>query len=80
MELTKEYFDKELKTQLDGQTKELKSFAKEQTEELARIVSGGFDNVNEHLEEISAKLDVREQMKIFEKKFAKLEEALHIKL
>jgi hypothetical protein len=45
----------------------------EQIEELARIVSSGF-------EDIQSRLDVTEQVKVFERKFLKLEEALHIKL
>lgn len=44
--LTKEHFDqtltalyKKFDTKIDGQTKELKAYAKEQTEELARIIA-----------------------------------------
>ena len=45
----------------------------EAQEELARMVSAGF-------EDIQNRLDVTEQVKTFERKFQKLEEALHIKL
>jgi hypothetical protein len=71
-ELTKEYFDQALKglaTKAD-----LKPLAtSEQIEELARMVSSGF-------EDIQNRLDVTGKVKVFERKFQKLEEALHIKL
>ena len=72
-ELTKEHFDKKL----DEQSEELKAYTREQTEELAQMVSSGFDD-------IQRQLDVRERVqdieKALERKFSKLEEALHIKL
>ncbi len=72
MELTKEHFDhvvKGLATKED-----LTSLAtKEQIDELARITSTGF-------EDIQKRFDVTAQLKTFERKFQKLEEALHIKL
>jgi len=46
---------------------------KEQIEDLARMTSRGFEDVLE-------RLDVTTQIKTFERKFQKLEEALHIKL
>ena len=80
MDLTKEYFDRQLKTQLETQTKELKTFSREQTEELARITNAGFEDVGKKLDEIVERLDVREQVKALEEKFDKLEKALNIKL
>lgn len=73
MELTKEYFDSQLKEQLKAQTQELKSYSREQTDELARIVSEGFERVEKLL-------NYKRQIKSFEMKFQKLEEVLHIKL
>ena len=51
MELTKEYFDQVVnslatKADLKEQTKELKAYAHEQTEELARIINGSFDEAS----------------------------------
>ena len=72
-DLSKEYFDKKL----DEQSKELKAYTRQQTEDLAQMVSAGF-------EDIQRQLDVREKIQDIEKtiarKFSKLEEALHIKL
>ena len=45
----------------------------EQIEELARMTAAGF-------EDIQSRLDVNAQMKTLERKFQKLEEALHITL
>lgn len=45
-------------------------------DELARITSAGFASVEERFND----LDVKAQLKAFERKFQKLEEALHIKL
>ena len=61
------------KEDLKAQTKELKAFAVEQTEELARIVSRGFDDVLETL-------DVRERVTKVEKKMAKIEHELNIEI
>ena len=72
-ELTKEYFDKKL----DGQSKELKAYTREQTEELARMVNNGFEDVHQRL---NVGERVHEIEKTIERKFSKLEEALHIKL
>jgi hypothetical protein len=76
MELTKEHFDQSLRgvaTKDDMQKAVGPLATSEQIEELARIVSSGF-------EDIQSRLDVTEQVKVFERKFLKLEEALHIKL
>jgi hypothetical protein len=76
MELTKEYFDQAiigLSTKEDLQNAVAPLATGEQIEELARMVSTGF-------EDIQNRLDVTAQVKVFERKFQKLEEALHIKL
>jgi len=82
MELTKEYFDQQLKTinnRMDGlatkedlakQTQELKAYAREQTEELAQVIATSVD--------VSTRVQNLEQA--VSRKFGKLEEALHIKL
>jgi hypothetical protein len=77
-ELTKEYFDQiiqNLSTKGDmvAQTKELKAYAREQTEELARMVADGFVDIQH-------RLDVQRLIEAHERKFQKLEEALHIQL
>ena len=50
-----------------------KQDVREGVEELARMVAGGFADLQK-------RLDVTEQIKSFERKFHKLEEALHITL
>jgi hypothetical protein len=49
-------------------------------EELARLTSAGFLRTEERFNELETRLDVTEQLQAFERKFQKLEEALHIKL
>jgi hypothetical protein len=71
MELTKEHFDQTIKGLATKQ--DVHNEVREGVEELARMVSTGFEDLN-------ARLDVAEQMKTFERKFQRLEEALHIKL
>jgi len=78
MELTKEHFDQELKSlatknELAASEKRIIARIDESQAELARIVAGGFENFRQQL-------DVSTQIKTFERKFQKLEEALHIKL
>lgn len=72
-ELTKEYFEKHLSEQLSSQTGELKAYAREQTQELARMVAVGF-------EDVQRRLDVQELVQAHERKLKKIEEALHITL
>jgi hypothetical protein len=80
-ELTKKHFEQVIsalatKADLNGlATKEdLKRLATaEQVEELARMVADGF-------EDAQRRLDVTAKIELFEHKFEKLEEALHIKL
>jgi hypothetical protein len=75
MELTKEYFEQTLDKKLKDAVAPLatKQDVREAVEELARITNTGF-------EDIQQRLDVTSQIKVFERKFHKLEEALHIKL
>ena len=81
-ELTKEYFEQTLKAPLTAAVAPLatKSDVRDAVEELARITSAGFERMEEGFDELEARLDVTEQLKTFERKFQKLEEALHIKL
>lgn len=86
-QLTKEQFEKAIKSlvtkkDLEGLvTKKDLEMAKTELikhseglqEELAGMVNSGFDDVQKQL-------DVKQQMQIFERKFRKLEEALHIRL
>jgi hypothetical protein len=80
MELTQEYLDQALKnlaTKDDLKELSTKQDVRDAVEELARITNSGF-------EDIGQRLDVTERVhKIettLERKFTKLEEALHIKL
>jgi hypothetical protein len=75
-ELTKEYLDQALKslaTKEDLQKAVASLATGEQVEEVARMVAAGF-------EDMQNRLDVTAQLKTFERKFQRLEEALHIKL
>ena len=75
-ELTKEMLEQALKglaTKQDLQAAVAPLATSEQIEELARMVSAGF-------EDIQSRLDVTAKLKVFERKFQKLEEALHITL
>jgi len=80
MELTKEFFEQtvgNLATKADLKGLATKQDIREAVEELARITNSGF-------EDIQQRLDVTEKVQkietTIERKFAKLEEALHIKL
>jgi hypothetical protein len=81
-ELTKEYFEQTLKAALKSAVAPLatKSDVRDAVEELARITSAGFARTEERFDELETRLDMRERIKNFERKFQKLEEALHIKL
>jgi len=81
-ELTKEYFDKALKAvvaplttkaELTATEKRVIKRIDEAQEELARMTAEGFFDVQN-------RLDVREVIHAHERKFKKLEEALHIHL
>lgn len=75
-ELTKEYLDQAvsgLATKQDLKGLATRQDVREGVEELARITSAGFD-------EMRQRLDVTAQIQSFERKFKKLEEALHIQL
>lgn len=65
-DLTKEYFDE----QLNKQTLELKNYAKEQTEDLARMVAGGF-------EDLQKRLDVKNDVEQLKREMKQIKEALH---
>jgi hypothetical protein len=79
-ELTKEYFDQVVKglatiNALHTAVAPLatKQDVREGVEELARMVAEGFEDVQH-------RLDVQQLIQAHERKFQKLEEALHIKL
>jgi hypothetical protein len=90
-ELTKEHFDQTLKELVTKKGLELalqtavaplatKLDVRGGVEELARVTSAGFARTEERFDEIEKRFDVMAQLKSFERKFQKLEEALHIKL
>lgn len=68
-QLTKEFFEQKL----GEQTRDLKAHTREQTEELARMVADGF-------EDIRHRLDVRERLAVVEQKLHRVEETLNITL
>ena len=82
MELTQEHFDntlshlyKKLDKKIDQQTDTLKTFVREQTEELARIITTA------SLEEqklLTEKLDVRERIGKLESQMQRLRAALNL--
>ena len=77
-ELTKEHFDQALKglatkDALASTEQRVIKRIDEAQEELARMTAAGF-------EDIQSRLDVTAQMRIFERKFQKLEHELHITL
>jgi hypothetical protein len=53
---------------------------RDSAEELARITSAGFARTEERFDGLETQLDASEQLKSFERKFHRQEEALHIKL
>jgi len=67
--LTKEYFDKKI----GGVTKDLKSYVNDKHEELARLVSAGF-------EDVIKRLDVRERVEKLEKNVGKIMEAINLRV
>lgn len=83
-ELTKEYFEQTLDKKLKGlaTTADLqkavaplatKQDIRDGVEELARMVSAGFEDIQE-------RLDVHKLIQVHERKLQKIEEALHITL
>ena len=68
-DLTKEYFDKTIK----DLKVDLKSYIKEENEELARMVNTGF-------EDVIKRLDFRERVEELERKMSKMEKALNLRL
>lgn len=86
MELTKEHFDqtlttlyKKFDTKIDEQTKELRSYAKEQTEELARIIATTIaEPMEHHFEKLDKELDVYSEVKQLKADMERIKEALQI--
>jgi len=72
-QLTEEKFRQILTGELQGVEQRIVKRIDEAQEELARMVATGFESLED-------RLDVTEQMRAFQRKFEKLEEALHIKL
>jgi len=71
MELTKKDLELILDRKLSEQTKDLKTFSRGQTEELARMVKTGFDDVID-------RLDVRERVQKLEKQMTEMRTALRL--
>jgi len=84
MELTQQHFDQTIKTlatkdDLKIQTKELKEFAKEQTDELARIISTSVaEPMEDHFRKLDNKIDVKARVEILEKQMSEMRTALHL--
>lgn len=86
-ELTQEYFDQQLKglnqrldvmatkEGLEAQTKELKAFAVEQTDAVARIITTAAIEDRQFLE---AKLDVRQRVEKLKRSLEEIRGALHL--
>jgi DNA primase large subunit len=84
MELTQQYFDEQIKKlaskeDLGEQTKELKAFAREQTEELARIISKSIvEPMEKEFAALEKKLDVKPRVEKLEKDMVAIKTALHL--
>jgi hypothetical protein len=74
-ELTKEFFEQTLDKKLKDAVAPLatRQDVRDGVEELARMVSAGFEDIQE-------RLDVQKLIQVHERKFKKIEEALHITL
>lgn len=90
-ELTREYFDQQIsvinqrfdgvatKSDLQAQTKELKTFAEEQTDALARIIATTIaEPMERHFEKINKELDVYAEVKQLKADMERIKEALHL--
>ena len=77
-QLTEERFEEILTEKLAPLA--TKADVREGVEELARITSSGFARTEQRFDELESRLDVTARLQTFERKFQKLEEALHIKL
>jgi hypothetical protein len=90
-ELTKEYFDQRIgditqrfdgvasKADLQGQTKELKAFAEEQTDALARIIATTVaEPMERHFEKLDKELDMYAEVKQLKADMERIKEALHL--
>ena len=86
MELAKEHFDqtmttlyKKFDTKIEEQTKELKAHAKEQTEELARIIATTIaEPMERHFEKLDKELNVYAEVKQLKADMERIKEALHL--
>lgn len=75
MELTREYFDEQLK----AQTKELKQFAEEQTDALARVIATTVaEPMERHFEKTDKELDVYAEVKQLKADMERIKDALHL--
>jgi hypothetical protein len=72
-ELTLKAIEQLLDEKLAEQTRELKSYTREQTEELARMVAEGFDDIRE-------RVDLRERVTRVEQQLQRIADAVHITL
>ena len=81
-QLTQESFERILQDRLQEAVAPLatKQDVREAVGELARITSSGFARTEERFDEVEKRLDVHELFEMHERKFKKLEEALHISL
>lgn len=84
MELTQEYFDSVVKNlatkdDLKEQTVELKRFAVEQTEELARIIASAVaEPMQKHFDEPAVHEDIEAKVQELEQDVVKIRTALHL--
>lgn len=93
MELTQEYFDTQLKglatkddiknmatkDDLASQTRELKEFAEDQTDVLARIIATTIaEPMERHFQSVGKELDVYAEVKELKADMKKIKEALHL--
>ncbi len=68
------------KQDLQSQTKELKAYARQQTEELAGMIKHGFDKVDERFDAVSESLDVRQHLAEHDRQITKIAQALNVEL
>jgi hypothetical protein len=84
MELTQEYFDRQLKNlatkdDLQAQTKELKAYADEQTTHLVSVINETIaEPMERHFEELKDFVQVREDVQTMKLEMQRIKEALHI--
>ena len=79
MELTKKELEQILDQKLDKQTKELKQFAEDQTEHLARLISDSVVKpLGEQIEDLEKKVNVKPRVEKLEKQMTEMRSALHL--